>query len=62
MFQRTASSTKSLFMRHWRNGFVDQCHCGVLENPSGISPCIAHDDSAGDVGSFRINPGQFHRD
>ncbi len=62
MFQCAASSTKPLFMRHRRNGFVDQWHCCVLENASGISACIAHDDSAGNVRSFRVNPGQLHRD
>ncbi len=62
MFQSAANSKKPLFLRHRRNGFINQYHCCVFENASGISARIAHDDSAGNVGSFRINPGQLHRD
>ena len=61
VFHRGASSAESLFMRHWRNRFVDQRHCRILENAGGIPVCVPHNDSTGDLRSFRINACELHR-
>src|SRR5262249_56473884 len=50
-----------LFMSHRRNGFEDQWHCCVFENASGISACVADDDSTGNIRCLCVNARQFHR-
>ena len=55
VFQCGTNGAESLFMRNRWNRFIDQRHCCILENASGISACISHDDSAGDLRGFGIN-------
>ena len=60
MFQRPASSAQSLLVRHRRNRLLDQVLRRVLENAGGISARVAHDYSARNIGSLRVNAGQLH--
>ena len=61
VLQRSASSAEPLLVRHWWDHLVDQLLRSILENASGISARVAHDYSAGHIGSFRVYAGKFHR-
>src|SRR5436190_18249065 len=60
MLQCPASSADPLLVGHRWNRLVDQFLRCVLENASGISARIAHDDAAGNVRGFGVNAGEFH--